>query len=365
MTDSQASSCLERWLRPEIRALQAYHVADATGMIKLDAMENPYRWPAELLDQWQRYLSKAELNRYPDPDAQILDKALRRAQGIPDAAGLLLGNGSDELIQLIMLSIAGPGRVIMAPEPGFSMYQMIATFVGLDFVGVPLRQPDFALDTQIMLQAIEQHQPAVIFLAYPNNPSGNLFDDEAIRGIIAAAPGLVVIDEAYHAFAEASWMEQVLDYDNLMILRTLSKMGLAGLRLGMLIAARAWTEEFNKIRLPYNINCLTQLSAAFAMEQDAVLREQSERIIRDREALYRQLSQISGLTVYPSRANFILFRVPQGTAADIFEGLQRDGILIKNLHKTGTVLADCLRVTVGTESENEAFLASLKRLVQA
>jgi histidinol-phosphate aminotransferase len=230
---------------------------------------------------------------------------------------------------------------------------------------VPLRQPDFALDTQVMLQAIEQYQPAVIFLAYPNNPSGNLFDDEAIRGIIDAAPGLVVIDEAYHAFAEASWMEQVLDYDNLMILRTLSKMGLAGLRLGMLIAARAWTEEFNKIRLPYNINCLTQLSAAFAMEQDAVLREQSERIIRDREALYRQLSQISGLTVYPSRANFILFQVPQGTAADIFEGLQRDGILIKNLHKTGTVLADCLRVTVGTESENEAFLASLKRLVQA
>lgn len=364
MTDSQASSCLERWLRPEIRELQAYHVADATGMIKLDAMENPYRWPAQLLEQWQQRLQAAELNRYPDPDAQVLSQALRRGQGIADAAGLLLGNGSDELIQLIMLAVAGPGRVVMAPEPGFSMYQMIATFVGLDFVGVPLRQPDFALDTQAMLTAIERHQPAVVFLAYPNNPTGNLFDDAAISQIIAAAPGLVVIDEAYHAFAEATWMERVLDYDNLMILRTLSKMGLAGLRLGMLIAARSWTEQINKIRLPYNINCLTQLSAAFAMEQQAVLRTQTEQIIRDREILYRQLTQISGLTVYPSRANFILFRVAQGTANGVFDGLQRDGILIKNLHKPGSVLADCLRVTVGTAGENEAFLASLQRLIR-
>lgn len=363
MTDSTASRRLERWLRPEVRALQAYHVADATGMIKLDAMENPYRWPAALVEQWQQRLRDAELNRYPDPDARMLAQALRRAQEIPDAAGLLLGNGSDELIQLIMLAVAGPGRVIMAPEPGFSMYQMIATFVGLDFVGVPLRQSDFTLDTQAMLMAIEQYQPAVIFLAYPNNPTGNLFDDEAIRQIIDAAPGLVVIDEAYHAFAEASWMDRVPDYDNLMILRTLSKMGLAGLRLGMLIAAQAWTEQINKIRLPYNINCLTQLSATFAMEQEAVLREQSECIIRDRETLYGQLRQINGLTVYPSRANFILFRVPQGAATDIFEGLRRDGILIKNLHKTGSVLADCLRVTVGTDSENEAFLTSLRRLV--
>ena len=365
MTDSKASSRLERWLRPEIRALQAYHVADATGMIKLDAMENPYRWPAELLAPWQQHLQGAELNRYPDPDAQILALALRQALEIPGTAGLLLGNGSDELIQLIMLSVAGPGRVIMAPEPGFSMYQMIATFVGLDFVGVPLRQPDFALDTQAMLTAIDRHQPAVVFLAYPNNPTGNLFDDETIRRIIAAAPGLVVIDEAYHAFAESSWMERVPEYDNLMILRTLSKMGLAGLRLGMLIAARAWTEQINKIRLPYNINCLTQLSAAFAMEQYATLRTQTERIIRDRETLYGQLAQISGLTVYPSRANFILFRTPQGTANDIYAGLRRDGILIKNLHKTDTVLADCLRVTVGTASENEAFLTSLRRLVRA
>lgn len=354
---------LDRWLRPEIRALEPYHVADATGMIKLDAMENPYQWPADLLEQWRQQLQAAELNRYPDPDAQVLARALRQAQGIADNAGLLLGNGSDELIQLIMLAIAGPGRVIMAPEPGFSMYRMIATFVGLEFVGVPLRQSDFTLDIEAMLQAIERYQPAVIFLAYPNNPTGNLFDDEAIEQIIAAAPGLVVIDEAYHAFAEASWLDRLADYDNLMILRTLSKMGLAGLRLGMLIAAPLWIEQINKIRLPYNINCLTQLSATFAMAQQEILEAQSRRIIADRDELEQQLRQLPGLTVYPSRANFILFRVPPGLADTLFEGLRRDAILIKNLHKEGTVLADCLRVTVGTHSENTAFLDSLRRLL--
>jgi len=364
MSDLNPSSRLERWLRPSIRALDAYHVADATGMVKLDAMENPYHWSSELTAQWQQCLAAAELNRYPDPDARDLAQALRQEQGIPDAAGLLLGNGSDELIQLIMLAVAGHGRVIMAPEPGFSMYHMIATFVGLDFVGVPLQQPGFELDGEAMLAAIERHQPAVVFLAYPNNPTGNLFDDQIIKRIIEVAPGLVVIDEAYHAFAEATWMDRVYEYDNLMVLRTLSKMGLAGLRLGLLIAGRAWTEQINKIRLPYNINCLTQISAKFAMEQAVVLREQTGRIIADRETLYRQLRQIPGLTVYPSRSNFILFRLADDRATSVFKGLCEAGILIKNLHKAGSMLADCLRVTVGTADENEAFLVAMRRLMQ-
>jgi histidinol-phosphate aminotransferase len=332
-------------------------------MIKLDAMENPYHWPAELTARWQQRLAGAELNRYPDPDARALAQVLRQQQQIPDTAGLLLGNGSDELIQLLLLAVAAPDRIVMAPEPGFSMYHMIATFVGLDFVAVPLRPSDFALDVEAMLTAIDRHQPVVIFLAYPNNPTGNLFADDAIARVIAAAPGLVVVDEAYHAFAAATWMDRLPEYDNLMVLRTLSKSGLAGLRLGMLAAGREWTEQINKIRLPYNINCLTQLSATFAMEQAAVLRQQTEQIISDRERLFRQLQQLPGLSVYPSRANFILFRVMEGRAAAVYEGLRQAGILIKNLHKAGTVLADCLRVTVGTASENEAFLAALRRLL--
>jgi len=352
---------LEHWLRPEIRALSAYHVTDATGMVKLDAMENPYGWPQDLIDQWLEVLAAAELNRYPDPEARPLVAALRAVHGIPAQSGVLLGNGSDELIQMIMLAVAGPGRVVMAPEPGFSMYQMIASFVGLGYVGVPLAAPDFSLDLTAMLTAIEQHQPAVIFLAYPNNPTGNLFDIESMERIIAAAPGLVVVDEAYHAFADATLMGRLPDYDNLLVLRTLSKMGLAGLRLGLLAADHGWVDEINKIRLPYNINSLTQLSAIFAMQHAALLSAQTDRISRDRDELYGRLQLIPGLDVYPSRANFILFRAPQGSASALFERLKQEGVLIRNLHKEGTALADCLRVTVGTAAENNAFMAALQQ----
>jgi len=361
MTEMKIQQRLAQWLRPEIRALNAYHVTDASGMVKLDAMENPYGWPQALIEKWLKVLAGAELNRYPDPDARPLVEALRSVHRIPEQSGVLLGNGSDELIQLIMMAVAAPGRVVLSPEPGFSMYQMIASFVGLGYVGVPLSASDFSLDLAAMLAAIEQHQPAVVFLAYPNNPTGNLFDAGAIEQIIAAAPGLVVVDEAYHAFADATLMGRLPEYDNLLVLRTLSKMGLAGLRLGLLVADHGWVDEINKIRLPYNINSLTQLSAAFAMQHADILTEQTDRISRDRESLYTQLQQMVELTVYPSRANFILFRVPEGKGTALFERLIEDGVLIRNLHRDGSVLADCLRVTVGTSAENDAFLKALRR----
>jgi len=361
MTDTAKQQRLDRWLRPEIRALSPYHVTDATGMVKLDAMENPYGWPQSLIDRWLQEIASVSLNRYPDPEARELVRALRSAYHIPGSAGLLLGNGSDELIQMIMLAVAGPGRVVLAPEPGFSMYHMIAEFVGLRYVGVDLTAADFSLDVAAMLAAIEQHQPAVIFLDYPNNPSGNLFDVAAIERIIAAAPGLVVIDEAYHAFAGATMLGRLPEYDNLMVLRTVSKMGLAGLRLGMLMADPCWVSEINKIRLPYNINSLTQASAVFAMQHMDVLIEHTERICRDREDLYTQLQQLAGLVVYPSRANFILFRAPEGRGPELYERLKQDKVLIRNLHRHGTVMADCLRVTVGTAEENHAFMQALTR----
>lgn len=361
MTDTATQQRLDRWLRPDIRALSPYHVTDAIGMVKLDAMENPYGWPQDLVEQWLQVLAAASLNRYPDPEARELVQVWRKLQRIPEQSGVLLGNGSDELIQMIMLAVAAPGRVVLAPEPGFSMYRMIANFVGLDYVGVDLLTRDFSLDVTAMLAAIEQHQPAVIFLAYPNNPTGNLFDPGAMEQIIAAAPGLVVIDEAYHAFAGATMLGRLPDYDNLMLLRTVSKMGLAGLRLGLLAADPCWVDEINKIRLPYNINSLTQLSAVFAMQHMDLLSEHTERICRDREELYTQLQQIAGLTVYPSRANFILFRAPKGRGTELFERLKQDRVLIRNLHQHGTVMADCLRVTVGTAEENNAFMQALTR----
>jgi histidinol-phosphate aminotransferase len=278
---------------------------------------------------------------------------------VPRAMAVLLGNGSDELIQMIVQTVAAPGRVILAPEPTFVMYRMIAQVLGLKFAGVPLTD-DFALDIDAMLEAIDLHQPAVVFLAYPNNPTGNLFDAAAIRRIITEAPGLVVVDEAYAAFAADSFMGALGEFPNLLVLRTVSKMGLAGLRLGMLAGAPAWLAEIDKTRLPYNINVLTQLSAEFALEHHAVLDAQTAQIRADRTTLLAALKALPGLTVYPSAANFVLFRTPAGRATEIFNALRERHILIKNLSAAGGALADCLRVTVGTADENVAFLTALR-----
>lgn len=350
---------IEHWVRPEIRALSAYHVPDPGNCIKLDAMENPYRWPAELVNSWLECLRDLPLNRYPDPSARHLQARLRVAMQVPEDMSVLLGNGSDELIQMIVQTIAAPGRVILAPEPTFVMYRLIAQVLGLKFAGVPLTE-DFALDIDAMLEAMDLHQPAVVFLAYPNNPTGNLFDSVAVRRIITEAPGLVIVDEAYAAFASDSFMGALGQYPNLLVLRTVSKMGLAGLRLGMLAGPSEWLSEIDKTRLPYNINVLTQASAEFALEHRAVLDDQTGRIRADRADLLAALSGLTGLKVYPSEANFILFRTPSGKADGIFAGLRQRGILIKNLSGAGGALADCLRVTVGTKGENAAFLVALE-----
>ncbi len=352
---------IKHWVRPGIRQLSAYAVPNATGLIKLDAMENPYHWPEPLVEQWLATLRDVHLNRYPDPGSRQLIDTLRKVMDVPDSAAVLLGNGSDELIQIIAMTLAGPSRLIVAPEPGFVMYKMIATFVGMEYLGVPLEK-DFSLDLSAMLKVIKQHQPAVIFLAYPNNPTGNLFDEQEICRIIEASPGLVVLDEAYHAFAEASFMERLPEFDNLLVMRTVSKLGLAGLRLGLLAGAPAWIREFDKVRLPYNINTLTQVSADFALQHHEVLEAQTVRIRADREKLMNDLHSIPGITVYPSRANFILFRVSAGEGNRVFQGLLEQGILIKNLSNSGGALRDCLRVTVGAPRENQVFLDALLNL---
>lgn len=351
----RAAQCI----RPELRALAAYHVPPADGMIKLDAMENPYSWPPQMVDAWLAALRSVELNRYPDAAASALRERLRRAMDVPLGQELLLGNGSDELIQLIIMAVAGPGRKVLVPSPTFSMYQMISTFVGVECVPVPLRGDDFSLDIDAMHCALDAHNPAVVFLAYPNNPTGNLFAEDDIVAIVRRAPGLVVIDEAYHAFAAASFMHRLAEFDNLLILRTLSKMGLAGLRVGVAVGAPAWLEEIDKIRLPYNINTLSQVTAAFALDHASVFAEQTAAICRDRTWLGERLASLRGIQVYDSRANFILFKVPQGTAGRVCLQLKDRGVLIKNLHGSHPQLDSALRVTVGKPEENQAFLDAL------
>jgi len=349
-------------IRAEIATLSAYHVPDSGNLIKLDAMENPYHLPESLVKEWLDLLSQVSLNRYPDPSASELTKKLRAHMQVPDDQETILGNGSDELIQIMAMAVAKQGRKILAPEPGFVMYKMIATFVGMDYVAVPLNE-DFSLNLSATLEAVKQHQPAIIFLAYPNNPTSNLFDEEAIVEIIKAAEGLVVVDEAYHPFACVSFMSRLGEFDNLVVMRTVSKMGLAGLRLGLLAGPAQWLNEFDKIRLPYNINVLTQASAGFAMDHADVFEQQAALIREQRELMFEELSSIDGVKAYPSNANFILLRLVKNDATHVFEALKEQGVLIKNMSSAGGVLDQCLRVTVGEAEENEVFISSLKKIL--
>lgn len=350
---------LQQWIKPELLEASAYRVPVSDGFIKLDAMENPYCLPDELRGKIQDVISSAEINRYPDPDASGLKQSLRETMDIPESMEIMLGNGSDEIIQIIALAVAHSGRTILAPEPGFVMYKIIADTVGAEYVGVDLNRDDFSLDSEAMLSAIEKHQPAVVFLAYPNNPTGNLFDEDVISQIIHATPGLVVVDEAYSAFSEKSYMQQLGEFDNLLVMRTLSKSGLAGLRLGFLAGPALWLNQLDKLRLPYNINTLSQKLAELILLSYEILEQQAEIISANRSKLFEQLLAIEGIHPWQSHANFILFKSTDKSADNIKAALLEEGILIKNVSGSFPALKDCLRVTVGTEDENEAFVAAL------
>lgn len=344
-------------IRDEVRALSAYHVPDSRGLVKLDAMENPYGLPPELVAEIGALSAQAALNRYPDPGATALKAALCKSMSVPDGMDVLLGNGSDELIQILALAVNRPGAVLMSVEPSFVMFRMVATFTGIRYVGVPLAA-DFGLDLPRLLNAVAENAPAVTFLAYPNNPTGNLFDAGAIRAVIEASPGLVVVDEAYHAFAGKSFVPELARYPNLLVMRTLSKLGLAGLRLGLLIGRQEWLAELDKLRLPYNVSLLTQLIGARVLARRDVLDAQAAAIRAERGRLYAGLQSVPGVRAFPSDANFILFRVPRAEA--VFAALKARGVLIKNLSSSHSSLSDCLRVTVGTREEDDQFLNALK-----
>jgi histidinol-phosphate aminotransferase len=363
--DEDREQRIGRLIPAQVRALSAYTVADASGLIKLDAMENPYTWPPALEDAWLERLRGVGINRYPDPRASELEARLRATMAIPASAGVLLGNGSDELIQLLILAIGGPGSVVFAPDPSFAMYALVARATGRRFVSVPLDEDDFGLRPQATLEAIDEHRPALTFIAYPNNPTGNLFSTEHVEAILDATTGLVVVDEAYAPFAKASFFSALEHRSNLLVLRTVSKLGLAGLRLGLLVGAPEWLAEFDKLRLPYNLNVLTQVTAEFALSHHAVFEEQTERIIRDRDDLYRRLAAINSIQVWPSSANFLLVRLPAGRGRATVERLRERGVLVRNLDGASPLLRDCMRVTVGTPEENAAFLGALEASIAA
>ena len=354
-----SAELVARVVRPEIRALSAYVVAKAEGMIKLDAMENPYALPGPVRARLDGALSHVAVNRYPDGGADAAKAALRQALGISDRQAVLLGNGSDELIQIITSALARPGAVMLAPEPSFVMYSMNALYAGMRFVGVPL-SADFSLDLPAMRAAIEREQPSLVFIAYPNNPTGNLFAAGDVDAILRVAPGLVVVDEAYYAFAEASFLPRIAEYPNLLVLRTVSKVGLAGIRLGYAVAASEWIAELNKVRAPYNVNALTQAGAVALFADTGWIAEQASAIRAERARLEAALRRLPETTVFPSQTNFVLVRVADAKA--MFDGLKARRILVKNVHGWHPLLANCLRITVGTPEENDLLLAACAEL---
>ena len=352
-------SLIENIVRPEIRSLSAYHVPDSSGFVKLDAMENPYTLSTELQQALAGHLAKVDLNRYPVPSYTALKTAIKKEFGIPPNYDVVLGNGSDELIGMVSVACAKPGAVVLAPVPGFVMYAMSARLAGLGFIGVPLRA-DLTLDTPAMLAAIAEHRPAITYLAYPNNPTGTLFDVTDIEDILLAVgeSGVVIVDEAYQPFALCSFMSRLAEFDNLIVMRTVSKLGLAGIRLGYMSGNKALLDEFEKVRPPYNINVLTEAAAEFMLQHVDVLDTQAAQLREQRSLLAASLQQIPDVEVFPSAANFLLIRVPQ--AEQVFANLLKQKILVKNVGKMHALLENCLRITVSTPVENALFLDALK-----
>jgi histidinol-phosphate aminotransferase len=353
-------------IREDVRAGHSYNVPDSSGYIKLDAMENPYQLPDPLRAELAQKLADAVLNRYPVPSYAGIKQRIRARLGVPAGFDVILGNGSDEIISILCTATARQDKraVVLAPTPAFVMFTRSAQFAGMDYVGVPLKA-DFSLDRAAMLAAIDKHKPSLVFLAYPNNPTGNLYDEADMVAIIEALGenGIAVVDEAYHPFARTSFMDKLPAYPNLVVMRTLSKLGLAGIRLGYLAAAPALLEQFDKVRPPYNVNVLTQVAAEFALDHIDVLDEQAARLNAARTDLAAALAALPGVTVFPSSANFITFRVPDAerSCAKLFE----ERVLTKNLSKMHELLANCIRVTVSTPEENSVFLNALKASLQA
>lgn len=353
------SDCLNSFA-PQLQKLQAY-VAPAPStntarQIKLDAMENPYPIPEKLKQAWLQRMSRVAFNRYPDAAALELKAALAGAFPTPNNWPFLLGNGSDEIIQMLCMAVAKPGACVMAPDPSFVMYKHLAVACGVDFHAVPL-QDDFSLDRAAFLAAIEQHQPALIFIAQPNNPTGNAFAVEDVEDICAAATGLVVLDEAYIPYADGDSTALAARHEGVLLMRTLSKWGLAGLRLGFLQGPEKYLAELEKLRLPYNINVLTQETAVFALEHPDVFGEQIQILRAERELLIAALAELPGTQVYPSATNFLLVRQSPEQAAKVFQALQAAGLLIKNLSGGHPALQGCLRPSVGTPEENQALVS--------
>ncbi len=347
---------IKKLAKPNVRALRAYQAKEIPCKIKLDANESPYGF---------KVLKSIRTNKYPDPEAKELRKLAAKEFKIK-TENILHGNGSDELIYNLISTFGGP---VLYPVPTFTMYGIISQALGEKKIEIPLDKY-FDLDINEFIKTIKKKKPKLVFLSSPNNPTGNSFSSDRILRIVKQSKGLVVVDEAYQPFSDKkSFLLLLKKHKNLIILRTLSKIGLAGLRVGFMIAHRDIIHEVNKVRLPFNLNSLSQ-KIAFDVIQDKKRMHSFIKIIKaERKKLFHEMKKIDCLKIYPSDANFILFRVNPvknkvsggvKNADTIYKNLLKKGVLIRNIKG---IIDGCLRVTVGTPKENAIFLRNLKQLL--
>ena len=346
-------------VKRDVLELKPYQVENIQCRVKLDAMENPYHLPESLMVKILEGIKRVEINRYPDPNATKIKNIIASQNNI-SADNIIIGNGSDELIQLILTTFGESGDNVLFPIPTFSMYGIISKSLSLKTEVVPLDE-SWELPLDKFLHEIERVKAKVIFISYPNNPTGNCFNSESILKILQKAEGIVVIDEAYYDFSRKTFLPYLKEYKNLIILRTLSKIGMAGLRVGYLMSDKEICRELNKVRLPYNSNSVSQEIASIILENRVELDNQIASIISERERLMTGLKGIKGIRPFPSETNFILFKTVKD-GKEVFSRLADSGILVRNFG-SDSYLKDYLRVTVGTHEENNEFLDVIQKSV--
>lgn len=360
-----SNSFIDRVIRPEVRAMKAYPVAPPWQGIKLELMEDTHLDPhlpaPELRRELGERIAEAAFNRYPNPAAPALKDMMRTTLGIDSKYEIMLGAGSDEVITIISQATIAGGGTVVSLEPSFSVFKNAATAVAGRYVGVSLNA-DFTLNVDALIATIEREQPKLIWIVYPNNPTGNIFPDADIERVIKAAPGLVVIDEAYEAFAGRSWLPRLSEFPNVVLMRTLSKIGLAGIRLGYAIGAPEWINEFNKVRGPFNVGVLQQVATEVMLKHFHVLKGHAKLMVQERDRLFEALKAMPNVTPFPSAANFVLARFADSAA--VFEALKARGILVRNLSALHPLMQNTLRLSAGTPEENSQLIDALREITK-
>jgi histidinol-phosphate aminotransferase len=346
-----------RHVKPAVREIGAYTLAAREARVKINQNENPWDLPESVKRRVLDHALARPWCRYPDFDPRELTEALARFSGWR-ADGVLAGNGSNELIEALLLVTVGPGTRVVIPEPTFTLYALLTGILGGEAVRVALTD-ELRYDVRALVEARRRTEAAVTIVCSPNNPTGTSLSRSALERLCRAGDGLVVLDEAYHEFSGETAVPLLESHPNLVIFRTFSKaMALAGLRVGYLLASPDLVREVNKARLPYNLNFFTQAAALAALGEEDLLRERVRRVVEERERLLGRLADVPGVRAWPSKANFFLLELLATSPGAVFEALYRRGVLVRDV-STYPMLSRCLRISLGTPEENDTFLHAL------